>query len=313
MRVLITGGYGFIGKRLVRYLVDRGVRVTILDHDKSAERCFQQQFRNLSPEVCSLLRHDVRQPIGPHLVDGVDMIVHLAAESGVQQSIAEPRKSFETNVLGTFNVLELARKIGARKIILASSGAVAGGESSGGFGKNLLHPYAADKACVEALGMSQRNCFGMDITAVRFSNVYGPGSEAKTSVVARMIREGFEGKITINGNGLQARDFIHVDDICGLLTKILMANARGLPVLNLCSGIFCEINDLAHRIKRYLEELTTADPKIEFGPALKADIERPARDLGYDLELNGITHSFLDFDDGLRETVKYLTGDNKAL
>lgn len=178
MKYLITGHRGFIGTNLVNYLEERNHEIIGIDYpDDLCER--------------------VAEPIN------VDVIVHLAAETNVRQSIINSG-NFLRNCKSTYVALEYARVNGAKFIFASSCGAA-----------NPINPYAASKAACEALCIAYRESYHMNISILRFSNVYGPHSKHKDSVIAKFIKQKLNNEpVTINGSGHQMRDFIHVQDIC---------------------------------------------------------------------------------------------------
>ena len=175
-------------------------------------------------------------------------IVHLAAESGIPFSIEKPRRSFDANVCGTFNVLEAARRHN-KKVILASSAAA----------DNCLTPYASYKRSTELMAKAYHETYGLQYTVLRFANVYGPHSMHKTSVVAQMCRDALtKGEITVNGDC--SRDFIHVDDVCLAIKAAMEADYNG--VLYIGSGTVSGVWEIANFIsKRTGSEIIIKDKR----------------------------------------------------
>lgn len=178
MKYLITGNKGFIGTNLTNYLQSRNEEVIGIDYPI---------------DLCCI------QPLPKS-----DIIVHLAAETNVRDSILDPNKVFIRNCQSTINLLNHAKEINSRFIFASSCGAI-----------SPINPYAASKTACESLCIAYRKSYNMDISILRFSNVYGPYSKHKDSVITKFIKQKLNNEpVTINGSGHQMRDFIHVQDIC---------------------------------------------------------------------------------------------------
>lgn len=231
MKALVTGGFGFIGSNLVRKLVKDGYEVTVWDSEVSSE----------IPKYVSFWQYDINKRVDIlHSISkaNFDVIFHLAAESRIQPSFSDPKRTYITNVLGTLNVLELAKKWGP-KVVYASSSCCKY--------DTLSSPYAQSKYQGEQL------CLMYDDVKTRIArifNVYGPGeidSGAYSTVVGIFSRLTKEGKLlTITGDGSKIRDFIHVDDVVNAL--ILLAESNKLescPFFEIGSGRSYSVNEVA--------------------------------------------------------------------
>ncbi len=242
MNWLITGGCGFIGTSLIRTLESEGGhQVRVLDDLSTGTRedlglvC---AFREValaalkgSPEGVELVVGDILdEQLAQAAAQGVDVIVHLAANTGVGPSVEDPRADCYANVLGTFNYLEAARKNEVSRFVFASSGAPAG-EVEPPIHEELpphpVSPYGASKLAGEGYCSAYKRSFGIDTVALRFGNVYGPGSVHKNSVVAKFLRRALNGEVLeIFGDGSQTRDFIYIDDL--IKAAILAATKPGI-------------------------------------------------------------------------------------
>ncbi|HLI44885.1 MAG TPA: NAD-dependent epimerase/dehydratase family protein [Acidimicrobiales bacterium] len=208
MRVLVTGGAGFIGRQVVARLLERGDEVTVVD---------------LKPQADEGVRHvqaDLREPatVLECLDDGADAVVHLAALTRVLDSVKDPDGVFRTNVLGTHLILERCRTLGVPGFVFASTNAVVGDVGSSVITEEMvlrpLTPYGATKAAGEHLLAAYGACYGLHAVALRFTNVYGRGMQVKDSVIARLMRAALtEGGIQIYGDGSQVRDYVYVTDV----------------------------------------------------------------------------------------------------
>jgi UDP-glucose 4-epimerase len=217
-RVLVTGGSGFIGRRLVRALVRSGAEVTVADL-----RAFPDEgVRSVVGDLCdpSVVAEAVRP--------GTEVIIHLAAVTRVLLSIEDPAGTHALNVDATAALLERARITGVGAFVLASTNAVTGDVGRATITEQIplrpLTPYGATKAAGEMLLGAYAACYGMTGCALRFSNVYGPGMAEKDSFVPRLMRAARDGTgVQVYGDGTQVRDLVHVDDI---VAGIFIAHTR---------------------------------------------------------------------------------------
>lgn len=207
MRVVVTGGSGFIGTQTVRRLVARGDEVVIAD------------LRESSETDVKLVQGDLRDPdvVDEALAEGTDAVVHLAAMTSVLQSVNDPDGVFRTNVEMTHHLLERCRTAGIGRFVFASTNAVAGDVGDAVINEQLvlrpLTPYGATKAAGEMLLSAYSAVYGLTTGILRFTNVYGQGMQAKDSVVARLMRAALSGGgIQIYGDGSQVRDYVYVTD-----------------------------------------------------------------------------------------------------
>lgn len=236
MKWLITGGCGFIGRNLVKELFEEGGHaIRIMDNlsvgsrEDLAQVCeftesdpdissFPHTVLNTQSSIVELITGDIiDDQVAIKLAKGVDVIVHLAANTGVGISVEDPRSDCINNVLGTFNYLEAARQNAVKRFVFASSGAPIG-ECEPPIHEELaphpVSPYGASKLSGEAYCSAFYHSFGVETVALRFGNVYGPLSGHKNSVVAKFIRQAINGEtLEIYGDGYQTRDFINIDDL----------------------------------------------------------------------------------------------------
>ncbi len=240
MRVLVTGGSGFVGTHLVRRLVARGDEVRVVDLNPP-------QVDAVDAVVGDLRDRGV---VEEALVPGVDAVVRLAAITSVLLSKNDPDSCFRTNVLATEYLLEQARTTGCRRFVFASSNAVIGDVGSARIHEQMplapLTPYGATKAAAEMLLSAYGASYGLIPVSLRFSNIYGAGMQVKDSVVARLMRAALaQGGIEIYGDGEQIRDYLYVTDAC---EAIELALGRDAPAtLSIGSGESVSMNTL-HRL-----------------------------------------------------------------
>ncbi len=213
--MIITGTDGFIGGQLMRQAVSDGRMVSPM------------------PEPVDCLFNSE---------DGV--FVHLGADAGIPQSLRDPLTTFDRNIRSTGVYLQRAVESNLRYFLFASSAAAAVYPAP--------NPYAASKQAGEAMCLAYMSSFGLASLCMRFSNVYGPGSDDKTSVVAAMCRDALTtGSITIYGDGTTERDFIHVSDVVNTILYLADRSAEEpiIGIVNVCTGYRSTINDLAEIIR----------------------------------------------------------------
>lgn len=240
MRVLVTGGAGFIGRQTVRRLLERGDDVTVIDLRPAAD----EGVRHVQGDI----RDDgaVADAVSP----GTDAVVHLAALTRVLDSMKDPDGTFRTNLLGTHLLLERARATGASSFVLASTNAVVGDVGRTVINERMptrpLTPYGATKASGEMLLSAYAGSYGLKSVALRFTNVYGRGMQQKDSVIPRLMRAALQGgRIQVYGNGEQVRDYVYVADVVQSI-ELSLALLES-DVLTIGSGESISVNEL-HRI-----------------------------------------------------------------
>ncbi len=275
-RVLVTGGSGFIGRRLVRALLATGADVTVADL-----RAFpDDDVRSVVGDLCDPAV--IKAAVSP----GTEVIIHLAAVTRVLLSIDDPAGTHALNVDATAGLLEQARLKDVSAFVLASTNAVTGDVGRTVITEQMplrpLTPYGATKAAGEMLLGSYAACYGMTGCALRFSNVYGPGMAEKDSFVPRLMRAARNGRgVQVYGDGSQVRDLVHVDDIVSGTFAALRAGFTGPLILG--AGESVTVNEIVAAAR----SVTGADIPIENVPgkpgempAVIIDISA-ARALGY--------------------------------
>ncbi|MDA8226343.1 MAG: GDP-mannose 4,6-dehydratase [Desulfitobacterium hafniense] len=216
MHILVTGGAGFIGSKLVKTLITRNYDTSVLDNLSTGKK------ENLVPKV-SFYHGDIRdKEFVTYVISSKrpEVIIHLAAQVSVQASVNNPIEDSDINITGTLNILDAATKFGVRKIIYASSAAVYGKPEYLPIDErhptNPLSCYGVSKYCAEQYIKTFSSIYGLDYTILRYANVYGPSQLASTEggVIAIFMKNFFEGSSpVIYGDGEQTRDFIFVNDV----------------------------------------------------------------------------------------------------
>ena len=249
-KVLVTGGAGFIGSNLGKYLVANGNSVTVLDNFSSGYQ------NNLSPfPTVRIIEGDVRDKNAVEkAIAGAEVVFHLAASVGNKRSIDQPILDAEINVLGTLQVLEAARTEGVRKIVASSSAGIFGELKTMPIKEDHPiepdTPYGCTKLCEEKLCLSYAKLYDIEAVCLRYFNVYGPNQhfDAYGNVIPifvfRMLRNE---PLLIFGDGEQTRDFVHVEDV--VQANIKAADSIGFSgAINIASGTHVTINRLVEMI-----------------------------------------------------------------
>jgi UDP-glucose 4-epimerase len=275
-RVLVTGGAGFIGRRVVRALLAEGHEVTVADL-----RAFPD------PDVRSVVG-DLCDPDGPAraIQPGTDAVIHLAAFTYVVASIADPVSTYRLNTDATARLLELAREHEVGTFLFASTNAVTGNVGGATITEQTvlrpLTPYGSTKAAAEMLLSSYANCYGMGCASLRFSNVYGPGMTEKDSFVPRLMRAARDGEgVQVRGDGSMLRDLVHVDDAVQGVMAAWKARYSGPLILG--AGRSVTVNDMVTTARRVtgaaipVEHVPVGNGEM---PAVVVDISA-ARAIGY--------------------------------
>lgn len=294
MNWLITGGCGFIGRNLIQKLRNSGgANVRVLDNfsvgnfadiSRISIGAEIQAVENLNwSEKLSVIEGDICDLELVKLVSaGADVIVHLAANTGVEPSVQDPFLDCRQNVLGTLSVLEAARDAGAR-VVFASSGAPLGVQTPPLHERLDPHPaspYGASKLAGEGYCSAYYHAFGVETVALRFGNVYGRLSGHKSSVVAKFIKKALAGEpIEIYGDGSQTRDFIFVDDLVEAIISAVRAPNIGGEIFQIASMSEVTVNELVEELSMVLEHADVNCPEIAFGASRVGDVERNYSDI----------------------------------
>jgi len=273
-RVVVTGGVGFIGSRLVRELLGRGCYVVVLDNFCSGS---WGNLRGLhGRDGFEVVEGDVRdRRVVGKVMKGADGVVHLAALIDVEASVRDPFETHDVNVNGTLNVLREAVKAGVKRFVFASSTAVYGDANPLPLREDYplcpISPYAASKAAAEGYCRAFNSCYGLGIVILRYFNVYGPGqrNSAYSGVVTRFLEKAFRGEpLIVYGDGGQTRDFIYVDDV--VKATILALEGVGVEgeTFNVCTGKPTSVNELVEVVR----VIVGRDLRVVYDKPRKGDI-----------------------------------------
>lgn len=302
---LVTGAAGFIGARTSEVLIQDGHTIVGVDNMNDAydirmkdhrlarlQRLPGFTFRKLDISV----GQDVEQLNG----EKFDAVINLAARAGVRASVENPRLFYETNVMGTLNLLELCRRMGIKKIVQASTSSIYGANPpyptpETASSSEPLQPYAASKKAAEVLAHTYHYLHGLDISIVRYFTVYGPAGRPDLAMF-RFCQWIFEGRpVRVHGDGEQSRGFTYLDDIAR--GTILALKPLGYEIINVGGHEVITINNLV----KLLEELIGKKANVQYGPPNLADMYSNWADISKAGQLLGWEPRV-----GLREGVKKL-------
>jgi len=292
MRILVTGGAGFIGSHLVDRLIKENHKVIVIDNLTTGKE------ENINPqaEFYNLDIYDFEK-IKP-LFEKTDFVFHLAAISQILVSIKDPVETSKVNILGTINVFKAAIEAKVKRVIFTSSSSVYGNQEKLPLKENMrpnpVNPYALQKLVGEQFAKLFTKLYGIPIISLRYFNVYGPRININSdysSVIGKFLKQKAEGKpLTIFGNGEQTRDFCYIDDVVDATIKAMESKKlKGGEVINIGSGKSYSINYLANLIgskRKYLapregdvkhtqaditlaKKLFTWQPKVSFEEGLR--------------------------------------------
>lgn len=283
-KVLVTGGLGFIGTSLVPRLMQAfDADIRILDNGTNPSSDLR------ITEGIEVIEGDVRDADTVTLaVRGVDAVVHLAAHTRVIDSIEDPALNYDINVNGTFNIIEAMRQAGVERFVNASTGGAILGDVPPPINEEIAakpaSPYGASKLAAEGYCWAYAQSYGLKAASLRFSNIYGPHSRRKGSVVAAFIKAiRKEGEIVVYGDGEQTRDYLFVSDLADGIVKAIEAGAAG--VYQLGFGAPTSVN----RLIAILKEVAGREFKVTYLPTrageilhTHCDIGKARREISYD-------------------------------
>jgi UDP-glucose 4-epimerase len=310
MRVMVTGGAGFIGSNLVDRLIAEGHQVDAVDDLSTGRLANLAEARSARGQSFSFHQLDVRSPELVELVGRrrPEVIFHLAAQSAVKTSVERPVFDAEVNVIGTIRVLEGARSGGTSRVVFAASGGTLYGEpdpSKFPVRESTPHrpqsPYGVSKKAAIDYLVAFRDLYSIEYCALALANVYGPRQDphGEAGVVAIFAARMLAGKpVTIFGDGEQTRDFVHVDDTVDAFVRA--AEAGDGKVINIGTGIEVSVNQLC----TVMSELSGFSiPPVHAGERA-GDVRRVALDPKNASKLLG-WKPFTSLDDGIRSVLGY--------
>jgi len=274
MKILVTGGAGFIGSNLVPHLAEFGHDVVVLD-DLSCG----QPAPTARPRVRFRRGDFLDLTTLGECLDGREVVIHLAAMSGVMDSVADPAACFATNVEGTFRLLDMARRCGIKQFVNASTGGAILGEAAPPISEAMapmpLSPYGASKLATEGFCSAYLGSYGLRCLSLRFSNIYGPHSAHKKSVVAAFIKRALRDEpLIVYGDGTQQRDYLYVGDLVRGIAAAIDRGATG--TFQLGSGRPTALLTLIQA----LETICGCKLDVRYAPRRNAEIHSTWCDIG---------------------------------
>jgi dTDP-glucose 4,6-dehydratase len=311
MRLLVTGGCGFVGSNFIRYVLEHyqpesitnvdlltyaGSLVTTADFPQR----FGERYEFIRADIAN--RGTIRQIVSRHSYYAV---INFAAESHVDRSTVSPADFIHSNVVGTTVLLETARDYGVKRLVQVSTDEVYGSNESAipsteAAPLNPSSPYSASKAAADLLALAYRKTYDVDVVITRGSNNYGPYQFPEKLVPLLTIRALLDEPLQIYGDGLQVRDWIHVGDYCAAIFDVLMEGHAG-GIYNVANGTQLQNLTVAKKVLQYLGK---SENLIQFVP------DRSVHDRRYSLDSSKIRQEIgwkplRDFEDGLGATIDW--------
>jgi UDP-glucose 4-epimerase len=306
VKVLITGGAGFIGTNLAQHLLRLNTieEVRILDDLSTGFRSNLE----LVPEAIFFEGSILDVDLLDRAIDGADAVVHLAARPSVPRSIAEPRAAHEVNATGTLNVLEAARQAGNLHTIVASSSSVYGANPALPKHEDLatrpVSPYAASKLAAESYALAWQHSYGLPTLAFRFFNVYGPlqsAGHAYAAAIPTFIDAALRDRpIPLHGDGTQSRDFTFVGTVAITIARALRTRTTSPHPVNLAFGSNITLNEVIAGISNEIGRAA----EVESLPSRPGDVKHSQAD---NAALRALVPDIepVPFADGLRTTIEW--------
>lgn len=321
MNWLITGGCGFIGTALIRELIAQGGhKICVYDNLSVGSREDLSEagaFQEIGPDNANLHWDNDLSLITGDILDadrmrkaiaGAEIVVHLAANTGVAPSVENPMFDCHANVLGVLNMLEACRHEKVPRVVFASSGAPLGVQTPPLHEEMAPHPaspYGASKLAGEGYCSAYFHCFGVDTVVLRFGNVYGEGSSKKASVVAKFIKQALlDETLEIYGDGSQTRDFIYLGD---LIQAVFLAGTKpgiGGETFQIATNTETTVGELTEKLVVAIHEVAGFEANWINGETRQGDVARNYSDTRKAREKLGWSAETA-LNDGLRKTVKF--------
>jgi len=306
LKVLVTGGAGFIGSNLVKQLILDGIDVTVIDNLLSGYRSNLDPF----PEI-RFIEGDIRdEDLVAEAIKGVEVVFHLAASVGNKRSIDYPLTDADINVMGTLKVLEASRREGIRKIVASSSAGIFGELKTLPIKEDHPvepdTPYGSTKLCMEKECLAYAKLYDMEAVCLRYFNVYGPNQrfDAYGNVIPIFAFQMLRGEqLTIFGDGEQTRDFINVRDVVQANIKAAMANDLS-GAFNIGSNSRIKIN----RLVELLRETSRIEPQVMYGPPRPGDVRHSLADISAARQAFGFEPS-VSMEEGLQEYMAWAASE----
>lgn len=311
MKILVTGGVGFIGRWVVKNLLDKNYKVWVLDNLSNSSEENIGEFKD-NPNLVEFIKGDIldKALLLDLFKNKFDICIHLAAQVDVQESLENPKKAFDVNVIGTFNLLQEARKYNTKFVLMSTCMVYDVASVLKAIDENhplkAISPYAGSKLAAEYMTESYYHGYGLPTVIIRPFNTYGPfqKSNLEGSVVGVFLKRNLERKdIDVFGDGNQTRDFLYIEDCADFVVKAALSDMANGEIINAGLGNDITINDLALMIAKdnhVIKHVPHHHPQSEIQKLL-CDYSKAKRILGWKPKTT--------LAEGIRKTEKALRGD----
>ena len=304
MKIVVTGGCGFIGSNFIRYILNEYPDYEILNVDKLTYAGNLDNLKDIeNNRNYRFVKKDICDKDLIEYIEGYDIILNFAAESHVDRSIQHPENFLKTDIFGTFNLLEIARTLGLKKFIQISTDEVYGSIEKGSFDENSplnpSNPYSASKAGADLLTLSYFKTYKLPVNIIRSTNNYGPYQYPEKFIPLFITNAMKNKKLPLYGDGKNVRDWLFVLDNCKGIDIVLHKGKEG-EIYNISGGNEKENIQVAKKIIEYLEK---EENLIEFVK------DRPGHDRRYSIISDKIRKlgwkPETSFEEGLKITIKW--------
>jgi dTDP-glucose 4,6-dehydratase len=302
MKILITGGAGFIGSNFVHHILENDKKNEIIVLDKLTYAGKKENLEDVKDKI-TLIKGDITKRNDIEKVEKCDAIINFAAETHVDRSILNAGNFILTDIFGLYNLLEYSRKNDIEKFIQISTDEIYGHIIDGSFKESdkpePRNPYSASKAGADLLCMSYFETYGLPVSITRSTNNYGPYQHLEKFVPKSIIYSLLNKKIPLYGKGENVRDWIYVKDNCEAI-KLVFEKGKNGEIYNIAGKNEIKNIDMLKMILKYTRK---AEKLIEFVK------DRPGHDIRYSLNINKIKSlgwtPKTSFDEGIKNTIKW--------
>jgi len=310
-KYLVTGGAGFIGSNLVRFLLGRGHEAVVVDDLSTGKRENMTDFL----DRIDFLEGDIRdRAVMDKAVAGCAAVFHEGALGSVPRSVEDPATSHDVNVNGTLTVLEAARAAGVRRVVFAASSSAYGNQVESPKHEGMVplpvSPYAAGKVACECYLRAYAACYGMETLSLRYFNVFGPYQDpfgAYAAVIPAFVSRLLRGeRPVVYGDGEQSRDFCYIDNVCE--ANWLAANAPAKVCDGTVVNIACHHATSLNQILALLRELMHTDVEAEYTDPRPGDVRDSLADVSLARKVIGYEPKVF-FEEGLRKAIDWYTAN----